>query len=127
MATSELRPSSTCKCVKSKCLKLYCECFRQGIPCNDDCVCIDCQNTKDNAGGKDGGSGGANNMQVEEAAATTTTTQPISCQWVDDVGAAAASDVNPTAKRPYPDKRSDRTLDPLRLLKGDGCACRNSQ
>ena len=41
--------ATTCKCVKSKCLKLYCECYRQGITCNHDCVCIDCKNTKEYA------------------------------------------------------------------------------
>ena len=33
-----------CTCPKSKCLKLYCECFSRGIYC-EDCNCINCHNT----------------------------------------------------------------------------------
>lgn len=33
----------TCKCKKSKCLKLYCECFTAGIFCKN-CDCKDCNN-----------------------------------------------------------------------------------
>ena len=32
-----------CNCRKSKCLKLYCECFAAGALCNN-CNCADCQN-----------------------------------------------------------------------------------
>lgn len=34
----------TCKCVKTKCLQLYCECFHSGIVCNDQCQCTKCGN-----------------------------------------------------------------------------------
>jgi hypothetical protein len=34
-----------CNCRKSKCLKLYCECFAVGAYCQDDCGCLDCNNT----------------------------------------------------------------------------------
>merc|ERR1711959_834709 len=37
-----------CKCRKSKCLKLYCECFAAGSFCGTDCLCTDCGNTYDN-------------------------------------------------------------------------------
>lgn len=37
-----------CKCSKSKCLKLYCECFANGRTCDEDCGCIDCMNTVEN-------------------------------------------------------------------------------
>lgn len=37
-----------CNCKKSKCLKLYCECFAAGKFC-DDCQCLNCQNTEINA------------------------------------------------------------------------------
>ncbi|XP_073126279.1 protein tesmin/TSO1-like CXC 2 isoform X2 [Henckelia pumila] len=33
-----------CNCKKSKCLKLYCECFAAGIYCMEPCACIDCFN-----------------------------------------------------------------------------------
>jgi len=35
---------SPCNCKKSKCLKLYCECFAAELFC-DGCNCADCQNT----------------------------------------------------------------------------------
>ena len=38
------RGSSSCKCKKSKCLKLYCECFAGGRVCNGKCKCEDCSN-----------------------------------------------------------------------------------
>jgi len=34
-----------CNCRKSKCLKLYCECFAAGMLCNN-CNCADCQNDR---------------------------------------------------------------------------------
>ena len=36
-----------CKCSKSRCLKLYCECFAKRKFCND-CNCRDCENTLEN-------------------------------------------------------------------------------
>lgn len=33
-----------CNCSKSKCLKLYCECFRRGEYCHPTCQCINCHN-----------------------------------------------------------------------------------
>lgn len=38
---------SKCKCKKSKCLKLYCECYSEGKFCID-CPCIDCKNRENN-------------------------------------------------------------------------------
>jgi len=40
--------SFKCSCKKSKCLKLYCECFAAGVLCDDGCKCLDCSNTADN-------------------------------------------------------------------------------
>jgi hypothetical protein len=34
-----------CNCSKSKCLKLYCDCFRAGVYC-EGCNCKDCLNTQ---------------------------------------------------------------------------------
>jgi hypothetical protein len=39
-------PSIICRCVKSRCLKLYCDCFQAGILCNTLCKCIRCLNTE---------------------------------------------------------------------------------
>ncbi|EEF44741.1 tso1, putative [Ricinus communis] len=33
-----------CNCKRSKCLKLYCECFAAGVYCLDSCACEDCFN-----------------------------------------------------------------------------------
>ncbi|KAI4342727.1 hypothetical protein MLD38_027314 [Melastoma candidum] len=33
-----------CNCKKSKCLKLYCECFAAGVFCTDPCTCQQCLN-----------------------------------------------------------------------------------
>jgi len=38
----ELKP---CNCSKSKCLKLYCECFAAGKTCGPLCKCVSCKNT----------------------------------------------------------------------------------
>lgn len=35
----------TCKCSRTKCLKMYCECFADGKICGVDCGCTDCHNT----------------------------------------------------------------------------------
>lgn len=33
-----------CNCKKSKCLKLYCDCFAQQLACAPNCKCLDCHN-----------------------------------------------------------------------------------
>lgn len=33
-----------CNCKNSKCLKLYCHCFRVGQYCTDRCLCLGCKN-----------------------------------------------------------------------------------
>lgn len=37
-------PLNRCNCKKSKCLKLYCECFSRGTMCGPECKCLDCHN-----------------------------------------------------------------------------------
>eukprot|EP00216_Chloropicon_sp_CCMP2111_P005863 CAMPEP_0198240510 /NCGR_PEP_ID=MMETSP1446-20131203/5602_1 /TAXON_ID=1461542 ORGANISM="Unidentified sp, Strain CCMP2111" /NCGR_SAMPLE_ID=MMETSP1446 /ASSEMBLY_ACC=CAM_ASM_001112 /LENGTH=352 /DNA_ID=CAMNT_0043923243 /DNA_START=102 /DNA_END=1157 /DNA_ORIENTATION=- len=37
-----------CNCKKSKCLKLYCECFAAGRFCSKDCLCQNCGNLESN-------------------------------------------------------------------------------
>eukprot|EP01017_Pseudomicrothorax_dubius_P047401 TRINITY_DN8517_c0_g1_i1.p1 TRINITY_DN8517_c0_g1~~TRINITY_DN8517_c0_g1_i1.p1 ORF type:complete len:338 (+),score=53.50 TRINITY_DN8517_c0_g1_i1:114-1127(+) len=35
---------ATCNCKRSRCLKLYCECFANGRMCSEDCRCESCRN-----------------------------------------------------------------------------------
>ena len=42
-----------CKCKKSRCLKLYCECFSAKNLCKDTCNCIDCANQEGTGNQKD--------------------------------------------------------------------------
>lgn len=37
-----------CNCKKSKCLKLYCECFQKKLYCTGDCNCHSCGNRTEN-------------------------------------------------------------------------------
>lgn len=34
----------SCKCPKSRCLLMYCDCFSRGIICNEKCKCYQCRN-----------------------------------------------------------------------------------
>ena len=43
LASTSFKP---CNCKKSKCLKLYCECYAAGVFCRD-CNCVDCLNKTD--------------------------------------------------------------------------------
>lgn len=54
-ATLELGPlqenPSGCSCPKSKCIALYCDCFKAGRRCNpDSCSCLNCKNTVEESG-----------------------------------------------------------------------------
>ncbi len=40
----------SCRCVRSQCLKLYCECFQSGNVCGDACMCVKCLNTVEESG-----------------------------------------------------------------------------
>ncbi|KAK9930882.1 hypothetical protein M0R45_018187 [Rubus argutus] len=42
--TGEGEACKRCNCKKSKCLKLYCECFAAGVYCIEPCSCQDCFN-----------------------------------------------------------------------------------
>lgn len=41
----QLKKSHYCNCKKTKCLKLYCECFAIGEVCDSNCCCHDCSNS----------------------------------------------------------------------------------
>jgi Tesmin/TSO1-like CXC domain, cysteine-rich domain len=54
-ATLELGPlqdnPSGCSCPKSKCIALYCDCFKAGRRCNPNtCSCLNCKNTVEESG-----------------------------------------------------------------------------
>lgn len=40
---SAMKSKRGCNCQKSRCIKLYCECYANGVYCND-CNCLDCLN-----------------------------------------------------------------------------------
>ena len=42
----EVRPRQ-CNCRKTRCLKLYCECFLVGRFCEEGCGCVDCANREE--------------------------------------------------------------------------------
>ena len=44
------RPVKCCNCKKSKCLKLYCECFANNRFCGPECSCVSCNNLVDYEG-----------------------------------------------------------------------------
>jgi hypothetical protein len=39
----DLKVKPCCSCIKTKCMKKYCECFANNKPCKN-CICLDCQN-----------------------------------------------------------------------------------
>lgn len=39
-----------CRCTKTKCLKLYCDCFQKGKICKITCACYECKNTQEESG-----------------------------------------------------------------------------
>lgn len=45
--TKTVKKKASCNCKKSRCLKLYCDCFALGETCQD-CNCVGCANTVDN-------------------------------------------------------------------------------
>lgn len=47
-AASWPKSSSRCKCRKSKCLKLYCDCFANQSHCGIQCKCLECNNKEPN-------------------------------------------------------------------------------
>lgn len=48
--SSSFVPKQTehCKCKNTKCLKLYCPCFKQDKYCSSQCSCVGCGNTENN-------------------------------------------------------------------------------
>lgn len=45
----EVIPGVHCRCRKSRCLKLYCDCYAAGKSCTSTCGCQDCHNFTDAA------------------------------------------------------------------------------
>ncbi|KAK8962897.1 Protein tesmin/TSO1-like CXC 2 [Platanthera guangdongensis] len=44
---SEIEGQKRCNCKRSKCLKLYCDCFAAGLFCNEACACQGCSNNSE--------------------------------------------------------------------------------
>ena len=47
------RRVTSCTCKKSRCLKLYCDCFAAGRFCEESCKCVDCHNDQAHARDRD--------------------------------------------------------------------------
>lgn len=104
--------TSTCKCVKSKCLQLYCECYRRGVTCADDCVCIDCRNTAERAARRGGKKDDYENART------------------NGHGGDAEAAGNPVKIRHrllLSHKRGSRELTMTKMQHGSGCSCPNSR
>ena len=66
-APAKAPPPARCNCRKSRCLKLYCECFKAGRDCGAHCRCTDCANS------------GADRELVAQARAKTTVRTRTCC------------------------------------------------
>lgn len=44
----DVQKTGGCNCEKSKCLQMYCDCFKQGGFCGPNCFCFNCENKSDN-------------------------------------------------------------------------------
>ena len=47
--SSRPKKKKCCNCKNSACLKLYCECLKNGEECGPDCCCVDCKNIEGNS------------------------------------------------------------------------------
>ncbi|KAL3815733.1 hypothetical protein ACHAXA_004935 [Cyclostephanos tholiformis] len=50
--TTSTTATTSCTCQKSRCLKLYCQCFSSSVTCGPNCRCHDCSNTESNVEGR---------------------------------------------------------------------------
>jgi len=48
LVTNNITAAITCKCQKTRCLKLYCDCFKVGRLCEKGCTCNGCANKDEN-------------------------------------------------------------------------------
>jgi hypothetical protein len=48
LSRKQKEKTRTCNCKKTKCLKLYCECFSLGEICGPSCNCVSCDNKEEN-------------------------------------------------------------------------------
>ncbi|KAL7551053.1 hypothetical protein ACHAWF_017321 [Thalassiosira exigua] len=150
-SSAALPAPPSCKCVKSKCLLLYCECYRRGVTCGPKCVCIDCRNTPERAAvarkkerlrkeregggvGDDGGfdwgttpgdavDPGADDDEQEGCFAGT-------CQHGEEEEAIDDRAKLPSRSDVYLAGRSgraSRSLDLAKFHRGSGCSCKNSR
>ena len=46
-SSAKAKKKVCCNCKKSRCLKLYCDCFGRGEPCSKECNCVNCYNNEE--------------------------------------------------------------------------------
>lgn len=90
-----------CNCKKSKCLKLYCDCFAKGEFCGKDCNCVSCANNE------------ANQEERQNAMLSTKERNPNAFRPKVD-------------KSESPTRMSETSLDIIRVKHVKGCNCKKS-
>mmetsp|Transcript_42990 Transcript_42990/g.91412 ORF Transcript_42990/g.91412 Transcript_42990/m.91412 type:complete len:933 (+) Transcript_42990:300-3098(+) len=119
--------SVTCKCVKSKCLQLYCECYRQGITCKDDCVCIDCRNTVEHARASSAKKRRDDRDRGHAAGhARHDHASDDCCGGGGEAGTGTAERVFKMPQLAPTPSRRHRALEHAKAKSGSGCSCKNS-
>ncbi|KAJ0987925.1 hypothetical protein J5N97_006281 [Dioscorea zingiberensis] len=103
--SSENDGSKRCHCKRSKCLKLYCDCFAAGTLCSDDCACQGCFNKPEHQ------------EKVQETRQQIETRNPL----------AFAPKVVLRVTEPQKDSGDTKHITPTSARHKRGCNCKKSQ